>query len=53
MYHSYDRNAGMRLDHILVSPYLKSAIKKAGVDSYVRGWEKSSDHAPAWIILKD
>lgn len=53
MYHSYDRNAGMRLDHILVSPYLKSAIKKAGVDSYVRGWQKSSDHAPVWIILKD
>lgn len=53
MYHSYDRNAGMRLDHILISPYLKSAIKKAGVDSYVRGWEKSSDHAPVWIILKD
>lgn len=53
MYHSYDRNAGMRLDHILISPYLKSAIKKAGVDFYVRGWEKSSDHAPVWIILKD
>lgn len=41
MYHSYDRNAGMRLDHILISPYLKSAIKKAGVDFYVRGWEKA------------
>jgi len=53
MYHSYDRNAGMRLDHILISPYLSSAIRKAGVDSYVRGWEKSSDHAPVWIILKD
>lgn len=53
MYHSYDRNAGMRLDHILISPYLSSAIRIAGVDSYVRGWEKSSDHAPVWIILKD
>lgn len=53
MYHSYDRNAGMRLDHILISPYLASSLENSGVDSSVRGWEKSSDHAPVWIILKD
>lgn len=53
MYHSYDRNAGMRLDHILISPYLASSLENCGVDSSVRGWEKSSDHAPVWITLKD
>lgn len=53
MYHSYDRNAGMRLDHILISPYLASSLENSGVDSSVRGWEKSSDHAPVWITLKD
>ncbi|MDQ8143282.1 exodeoxyribonuclease III [Chryseobacterium sp. CFS15] len=53
MYHSYDRNAGMRLDHILISPYLASSLENSGVDSSVRGWGKSSDHAPVWITLKD
>ncbi|WP_445430917.1 exodeoxyribonuclease III [Chryseobacterium indoltheticum] len=53
MYHSYDRNAGMRLDHILISPYLASSLENSGVDSSVRGWEKSSDHAPVWITIKD
>jgi len=53
MYHSYDRNAGMRIDHILISPYLASSLENSGVDSSVRGWEKSSDHAPVWITLKD
>jgi exodeoxyribonuclease-3 len=52
MYKSYDRNAGIRLDHILLSPYLSPKLSKADVDEYVRGWEKSSDHAPVWIELK-
>ncbi|KQR91829.1 exodeoxyribonuclease III [Chryseobacterium sp. Leaf180] len=52
LYHSYDRNAGLRLDHILLSPYLAPRLKNAGVDKEVRGWEKSSDHAPVWIELK-
>lgn len=49
MYESFHRNAGMRLDHILLSPYLKEKLKNAGVDKKVRSWEKSSDHAPVWI----
>lgn len=49
---AYDRNAGIRLDHVLLSPYLKSNLKSAGVDHHVRGWEKSSDHAPVWIQLE-
>ncbi|MBW8523314.1 exodeoxyribonuclease III [Chryseobacterium chendengshani] len=52
LYHAYDRNAGIRLDHILLSPYLSADLLNAGVDKYVRGWDKSSDHAPTWIELK-
>ncbi|MDQ3110253.1 MAG: exodeoxyribonuclease III [Bacteroidota bacterium] len=49
---AYGRNAGLRIDHFLLSPHLKSHLKAAGVDREVRGWEKSSDHAPVWIELK-
>ncbi|WP_017733816.1 exodeoxyribonuclease III [Nafulsella turpanensis] len=48
---SYARNAGLRIDHFLLSPSLKSRLLAAGVDRDVRGWEKSSDHAPVWIEL--
>jgi len=49
---AYGRNAGLRIDHFLLSPDLAKKLKKAGVDKEVRGWEKSSDHAPVWIELK-
>jgi exodeoxyribonuclease-3 len=52
-YNSYARNAGIRIDHFLLDPKLKTRLKAAGVDKHVRGWEKSSDHAPVWIELKD
>lgn len=48
---AYGRNAGLRLDHFLLSPDLAKRLKKASVDKEVRGWEKSSDHAPVWIEL--
>lgn len=48
---AYQRNAGLRIDHFLLSPELKSRLKDAGVDRKVRGWEKTSDHAPVWIQL--
>ncbi|WP_346986044.1 exodeoxyribonuclease III [Chryseobacterium sp. POE27] len=51
LFKAYDRNAGIRLDHILLSPYLKNSLKSAGVDKHVRGWVKSSDHAPVWIEI--
>ena len=51
LYKAYDRNAGIRLDHILLSPYLRSNLITGGVDKEVRSWEKSSDHAPVWIEL--
>ncbi len=50
--HAWERDAGLRLDHFLLSPHLVPRLRKAGVDKEVRGWPKASDHAPAWIILK-
>ena len=50
---AYERNAGLRIDHFLLSPHLSSRLIAAGVDRNVRGWEKSSDHGPVWIELSD
>lgn len=49
---AYERNAGLRIDHFLLSPQISDKLVAAGVDRHVRGWEKSSDHAPVWIELK-
>jgi exodeoxyribonuclease-3 len=49
---AYGRDAGLRIDHFLLSPQLAPRLKKGGVDRHVRGWEKTSDHAPVWIELK-
>jgi exodeoxyribonuclease-3 len=46
---TFSRNAGLRIDHFLLSPSLNKRLKAAGVDKQVRGWEKTSDHAPVWI----
>jgi exodeoxyribonuclease-3 len=48
---AYARNAGLRIDHILLSPALARRLVRAEVDRDVRGWEKSSDHAPMWVEL--
>ncbi len=50
---AYGRNAGLRLDHLLLSPALAGQLVDAQVDRHVRGWQKSSDHAPTWIELAD
>ena len=50
---AYGRNAGLRIDHFLLSPKVEKRLKGAGVDRNVRGWEKTSDHAPVWIEIKD
>jgi exodeoxyribonuclease-3 len=49
----YDRSSGLRMDHLLVSPSLSSHLRSAGVDVETRGWEKPSDHAPAWIEIDE
>jgi exodeoxyribonuclease-3 len=48
---AYQRNAGLRIDHFLLSPQIASALHSGGVDRHVRGWEKTSDHAPVWIQI--
>lgn len=48
---AFGRNAGLRIDHLLLSPPLHDRLRAAEVDRHVRGWEKSSDHAPVWIEL--
>ncbi len=50
---AYGRNAGLRIDHFLLSPHLEKRLVAAGVNRDVRGWEKTSDHAPVWIELKE
>jgi exodeoxyribonuclease-3 len=50
---AYARNAGLRIDHLLLSPALAGRLVDAQVDAHVRGWEKTSDHAPTWIELSD
>jgi exodeoxyribonuclease-3 len=50
---AYARDAGLRIDHLLLSPSLAPRLIDAQVDREVRGWEKTSDHAPVWIELAD
>lgn len=50
---AYGRNAGLRIDHFLLSPHVSRRLTAAGVDRNVRGWEKSSDHGPVWIELAE
>jgi exodeoxyribonuclease-3 len=49
----WPRDAGLRLDHILLSPQLAERLADAGVDRQVRGEPGASDHGPAWITLAD
>jgi exodeoxyribonuclease III len=48
----WERNAGLRIDHLLLNPAAASLLAQAGVDRAVRGREKPSDHAPAWVVLR-
>jgi exodeoxyribonuclease-3 len=48
----WPRDAGLRLDHLLLSPALAPRLFKAGVDRMLRGEEGASDHAPAWVVLR-
>lgn len=47
----WDRDAGLRIDHLLLSASLAPCLLEAGVDRWVRGQEHASDHAPAWVKL--
>jgi exodeoxyribonuclease III len=50
---AYNRDAGLRIDHLLLGPSMKMRIRGAGVDRHVRGWEKASDHAPTWLEIAE
>lgn len=50
---AWGRNAGLRIDHLLLSPVAAERLRAAGVDRAVRAREKASDHAPAWVELAD
>ena len=49
----WPRNAGLRIDHLLLSPSVAGRLTDAGVDRSMRGRPHASDHAPAWIELAD
>jgi len=49
---SFERGAGIRIDHALLSPKLATKLKAAGVDRTPRGWDKTSDHAPMWVEVE-
>ncbi len=48
----WEKNSGLRIDHLLLSPDLAPRLLDAGVDRWVRGQPRASDHAPTWIKLK-
>jgi exodeoxyribonuclease-3 len=50
---AYERDAGLRIDHLLLNAAAKGRLVDAGVDRSVRGWQKPSDHAPTWVQLSD
>lgn len=47
----YERDAGLRIDHLLLSPELSPRLVGAGVDRKIRGKADPSDHAPVWTTL--
>ena len=53
MRNRWPRDGGLRLDHLLLSAQAAQRLKAAGVDRAVRGEPNASDHAPAWIVLRD
>jgi exodeoxyribonuclease III len=50
---AYGRDAGLRIDHLLLNPALAQRLTAAGVEREVRGWERASDHAPTWVEIKE
>ena len=48
---AFQKNNGIRIDHLLLSPQATDSLVDAGIDRHVRGWDKPSDHAPVYIDL--
>ncbi|MFG1428458.1 exodeoxyribonuclease III [Roseixanthobacter glucoisosaccharinicivorans] len=49
---AFQRDLGIRIDHLLLSPQAADTLLAAGIDKHVRAWEKPSDHVPVWVDLK-
>lgn len=49
---AWQRDAGFRIDHLLLSPAVADRLRDAGVDKEYRGRDKASDHAPTWVTLR-
>ena len=50
---AWQKDHGIRIDHILASPQAADRLVSAGVDKHTRGWEKPSDHVPVWVELRE
>ena len=50
---AWQKDHGIRIDHILASPQAADRLQAAGVDKFTRGWEKPSDHVPVWVEIRE
>jgi exodeoxyribonuclease III len=50
---AWQKDNGIRIDHLLLSPQATDLLAAAGIDKFTRGWEKPSDHVPVWVELRD
>ncbi|MDO9414247.1 MAG: exodeoxyribonuclease III [Pseudolabrys sp.] len=48
---AWQKNDGIRIDHLLLSPQAADRLVDAGIDKHVRSWDKPSDHVPVWVDL--
>ena len=48
---AWQKNNGIRIDHIMLSPEAADRLRQAGIDRHVRAWEKPSDHVPVWVDI--
>lgn len=49
---AWPRDNGLRIDHLLLSPQTADRLEESGIDRAPRGWERASDHTPAWCVLR-
>lgn len=48
---AWQKDDGIRIDHLMLSPQAADRLSAAGIDRFTRSWEKPSDHVPAWVTL--
>jgi len=50
---AWQKNWGIRIDHLMLSPQAADRLEASGIDKTVRAWEQPSDHVPVWCVLAD